>query len=432
MTVVIDSSSDAYLDWFFSKAKDYPLLTPVQEKEADGKKWLAVSQTLDLLLTDPAGRGLLEQFVSHCSAGAPDIAHFSNREAFFVVRRELEPYLPDGKLAAKLAKFGRALAGDTALTHDNKAVSALSLPASLVMGLAQLILRRSGKSSRSSVADALVAWRARFGLTEIEGACLHKTQASALAKIAAQYLSARETLTLHNLRLVYTIAGRFRDSRLPVTDLVQEGTLGLIRAAEKYDHRTGYRFSTYAFNWISQAVRRYVSERGSMIRYPGQVQGHVNRIHRERLRALEATGSEPSIEELAESTRLSTERVREMMSLTNLTQSLDEPLGAETDQTLADVVPDEISPTVDRGSETQSLRRYLLEQVDLLEHDERQVLLGRWGIMQDRPLTRAELADSLCISREWVRQLELSAIDKLRESGDLAQVYRDHYETGPA
>jgi RNA polymerase sigma factor (sigma-70 family) len=231
----------------------------------------------------------------------------------------------------------------------------------------------------------------------------------------------------HNQRLVYSIAGKYTSQGMPFLDLVQEGILGLIRAAEKYSYERGFRFSTYAFNWIAQAVRRGIHDSGEMIRYPGHVQEQLSRLYGERTRLIEISGEIPSDVQLAEAMAMDVDKVRQLLQLRNRAASLDAPRFDEDEgSTLIDTIEsDSFLPTAGEAEQT-SLKRFLARELESLEPTERQVVIGRWGLNDGRPLTRAEIADKLSVSREWIRQLEQSALNKLALNDSVHSVYLDY------
>ena len=177
------------------------------------------------------------------------------------------------------------------------------------------------------------------------------------------YTEARDALVMHNLRLVHSIAGRYRGRGVGYLDLVQEGTLGLIRAAEKFEYAKGYRFSTYCFNWITQAVRRYVGDTGSLIRLPTHVQDQVNKVYRERAIEQAKTGMEPDAAQLAKKLGMDKQKTKEILEVRNLAISLDAPRYDDDDGALVDpcTTPMAIPPV------TQSVTLARFEAVDQLE-----------------------------------------------------------------
>ena len=283
----------------------------------------------------------------------------------------------------------------------------------------------------NTVADALARWAHFWAPIAKKKAAVSIAADSAEALLGElkRYSEARDTLTMHNLRLVHSIAGRYRGKSVNYLDLVQEGTLGLIRAAEKYDHRKGFRFSTYCFNWITQAIRRHVGDAGGLIRYPTHVQEQVSKLYRLRLTEQQRTGEEPGDAALAEAAGLSLEKTRDLLQLRNLGISLDAPQYDDDDTTLLDTLPGGPFEASESSAETDSLHDRLLLEMEGLERAEREVVVARWGLHNGPPLSRAEIADRMSVSREWVRQLERAALNKLSRNDRIRAAFSDYVET---
>ena len=231
---------------------------------------------------------------------------------------------------------------------------------------------------------------------------------------------------MHNLRLVYSIAARSRNRGVSYLDLVQEGTLGLIRAAEKFEFEKGFRFSTYCFNWITQAVRRYVGDVGSLIRFPTHVQEQMSRLYKEKAIEHARTGFEPKDEELAGRLGMDVNRTRELLQLRNMGVSLDAPRFDDGEGTIVDnIIGDTYGGTED-SAEQISLNKFLGGVIDQLEQAERQVVTARWGLHDGPPMSRTEIADIMGVSREWVRQLERNALKKLRAKTAVQDAFEDY------
>jgi RNA polymerase sigma factor (sigma-70 family) len=235
---------------------------------------------------------------------------------------------------------------------------------------------------------------------------------------------------MHNLRLVYSIASRYKGRGVGYLDLVQEGTLGLIRAAEKFEYEKGFRFSTYCFNWITQAVRRYVGDAGTLIRFPTHVQEQIGRLYKERYAEQARTGQQADAETIAANAGMDPDKARELLQLRNLTVSLDAPKFDEDDETLVDGLVGETFGEAGDDAEQASLGNFLGNAIGRLEANERQVVLARWGLQNGPPLSRAEIADKLGVSREWVRQLERSALKKLKGQIDVQHAFDDYRQSG--
>jgi RNA polymerase sigma factor (sigma-70 family) len=421
------------IERMYAEARRYPLLSAEQEREIDSRKWDAVSALQDLLVGDEVTRAYLVKWSGNSALTPIDIAFFSNRDHHFILRREMAIYMADGKRSSEMEALHTALQRRRSTRFLRERLEQLELPASLTVGLATVVLREAGEALPDSVADALEQWAAYWttarGRLEREVPELDATLRKALREHLAVYAKARDTLTMHNLRLVYSIAGRYRGKGVNYLDLVQEGTLGLIRAAEKYDHRKGFRFSTYCFNWITQAIRRHVGDSGGLIRYPTHVQEQVSKLYRLRLTEQARTGEEPGDAALAQAAGLSLEKTRDLLQLRNLGVSLDAPQFDDEDSTLLDTMPGGPFATSESTAESSSLHERLLSEMEGLDRAEREVVVARWGLHDGPPLSRAEIADRMSVSREWVRQLERAALAKLSRNDRIKDAFVDYVES---
>jgi len=292
-----------------------------------------------------------------------------------------------------------------------------------------VVSQRYGEADGGKVAAALVAWEQYWLPQNAAGAAaMSPATVRSIAMQIRRYTAARDLLIMHNLRLVYTIAGRNRRNGAAFLDLVQEGNLGLLRAAEKFQFERGYRFSTYAFNWITQGVKRYLADSVGAIRYPTHVQEQLGRVHGERARILARSGSIVRDTELAGALGIPIARTRELLQLRSFDLSLDAPnFEDEPGSTLLDTIPG--GPFADTGHEAEqaSLNHRLLSEIGLwLNPTEQQVVTQRWGLTTDAPLSREEIGRQMSLSTERVRQLEQSALKKLGQSEIMRTVYRDH------
>jgi RNA polymerase sigma factor (sigma-70 family) len=335
-------TEDRDLERLFAEARRYPLLTAEEERDIDQRKWSAVYEIQDAMVADDAAREWLAAWAEHCGSVTPDIHRFRNRDNHFVLRRELVDYLDGGSKHDKAAAFRSSVKRMRSFAKRQQAVNELELPASLVVGLATWLLRKSGSDISDTVADGLEDWESQWPdkprRNDFRPGLLRDMKRAHL-----NYTEARDTLVMHNLRLVYSIAGKHKGKGIAYLDLIQEGTLGLLRAAEKYESRKGFRFSTYCFNWITQSIRRYVGDSGGLIRYPTHVQEQVAKLYRHKHMEQARSGAEPTEAELADSAGISLEKTRNLLQLRNLGISLDAPQYEDDDGSMIDTIPDEVA-----------------------------------------------------------------------------------------
>ena len=427
----LDSSEDADLELMFAEIRRYPLLTADEEKVIDGKKWAAVA-ALSTLFSEVADlRSTLADLLLNALECPPAVKRFPSREQHFTLRRELAPYFSDGDLADITAEAAKNLRKRGSKKHHADTVNGLKIPASLTVGIAVFMLRRAGGQFPDAVADAIGHW-SRHWLSPPAPIALEPPVLKGIRRALREYTEARDALVMHNLRLVHSIAGRYRGRGVGYLDLVQEGTLGLIRAAEKFEFAKGYRFSTYCFNWITQAVRRYVGDTGSLIRLPTHVQDQVNKVYRERAIEQAKTGMEPDAAQLAKKLGMDKQKTKEILEVRNLAISLDAPRYDDDDGTLVDTLTTEQYGDTTGNAEQDSLHRFLGEAVDQLEANEQAVVVARWGLHDGPPLSRSEIADRLGVSREWVRQLERSALKKLKGQEGVQEAFMDYQQVSSA
>lgn len=224
---------------------------------------------------------------------------------------------------------------------------------------------------------------------------------------------ARRRLIEANLRLVVNIAKRYVRSGIPIEDLIQEGNLGLIRAAEKFDWRRGYKFSTYATIWIHQAIRRGIANRAGLVRIP--VHGHdvIARLKRARRLLEQELAHEPSIEEIAASAGVDPDLARDLLNADAAPFPLDIPIDPSGTETLSSFLPDSREDP-EESAVRSSLRRDIELVLTTLSPREQAVIRMRFGLDDNRPRTLQEIGRIFGLTRERIRQIELKAIRKLR------------------
>ena len=263
---------------------------------------------------------------------------------------------------------------------------------------------------QESTTDALQLFLREAGRHQL----LTAAQEVELAKrIERGDMQAKQHMIQANLRLVVSIAKNYRNQGLPFLDLIQEGTLGLIRAVEKFDWRRGFKFSTYATWWIRQAVTRALADKGRTIRIPVHVVEKLNQISRAERVLIGQLGREPSVEEIGEAAGLPPAEVEEILRSAQPTVSLEKPVGEEEESELGRFLADETSVAPEASAETSLRDQALRELLDQLSYRERRVLELRYGLHGEKPRTLDELGRMFNVTRERIRQVESQSLQKL-------------------
>jgi RNA polymerase primary sigma factor len=235
-----------------------------------------------------------------------------------------------------------------------------------------------------------------------------------LTDVMLDGLVAREHLIRANFRLVISVAKKYIGRGVPFLDLIQEGNIGLIRAANKFNYQLGHKFSTYATWWVRQAVTRAIADQSRTIRVPVHMGDQINRLLRITHRLTQELGREPTSEELATALEIPTRKAEEMLRVADLPLSLEMPSDDEGDNELGDFIEDEDSSTSDDEVASAMLRELLKDILQDLPPREVRILQLRYGLLDGKTYTLEEVGKKLGVTRERVRQIEAQALGRLR------------------
>ena len=233
-------------------------------------------------------------------------------------------------------------------------------------------------------------------------------------KVFFEYEQAKRDLSAGNLRLVVSIAKKYRNRGLPFLDIIQEGNTGLMRAVDKYEYKRGYKFSTYATWWIRQAITRAIADHARTIRVPVHMIETMSKLRSIQKHLLQELGREPTLEELADRADMPLEETRRVMKISKHPISLDRPVGESEDSQFGDFIEDERLGSPSDQASNDMLRQRINDVLKTLTYREREILKLRYGIGDGYTYTLEEVGRIFKVTRERVRQVESKAIRKLQ------------------
>ena len=301
----------------------------------------------------------------------------------------------------------------------------------------RMYLKEIGKVPLLTAAEEVVLARCveqgiaageRLGSCEEETALLIDREGIARdERLRREGMVAKRILVEANLRLVVSIAKRYRNRGMAFLDLIQEGNLGLMRAVEKFDYTKGFKFSTYATWWIRQAITRAIADQARTIRIPVHMVDIINKVMRAQRQLLQDLGREPSVEEVAERAEMTPERVREILRVSQETVSLEQPMG-DDDFSLSDLIEDEGAVAPSEAAARAMLNEAVSQALSELSERERRVVRLRFGLDDGQMRTLEEVGKEFGVTRERIRQIESKTLAKLRHpmhSGHLRDYLHD-------
>ncbi|QGJ70832.1 RNA polymerase sigma factor SigA [Planctomycetales bacterium 10988] len=243
-----------------------------------------------------------------------------------------------------------------------------------------------------------------------------------LKKVYGQYQRAKRGLSEGNLRLVVSIAKKYRNRGLSFLDLIQEGNAGLMRAVDKFEYRRGFKFCTYATWWIRQAITRAVADQSRTIRIPVHMVEAMSKVRNVSRQLLQEMGREPSIEETAKAAETSIDETRRVMAMNRYPISLDRPVGNSEDSQFGDLLPDGGAESPSSGAALEMLRGRINKVLKTLSYREREIIKLRYGLGDGYSYTLEEVGHIFKVTRERIRQIEAKAVRKLQQPSRSAEL----------
>jgi RNA polymerase primary sigma factor len=317
------------------------------------------------------------------------------------------------------AKYSSLLMDDISLDDFNPSFTGLKLEdtsdslSDELIGAIEVEQEKESRLPKATGEDPVQFYLRSIGKIKL----LNKQEEIDLArKIAKGDTLAKKRLVQANLRLVVSVAKKYQGRGLPFLDLIQEGNVGLIRAAEKFDSERGYKFSTYATWWIRQGITRALADKSRTIRVPVHMVETINALRKATRKLAQELGRRPNLDELACEMKVTVSKIKEILSANRLPVSLDTPYGEDADNSLAELIEDISTSRPEDTTEANLMSDNIRNILSMLTPRERDILVLRFGLNDGKPKTLEQVGRLVGITRERTRQIELKALRSLRQS----------------